>query len=86
MATLKRWMDLDTEADQRLWLDMVCLSPPSLAGMDLLQIHEQDLGCPRAQNRPGFHQDLTVRHGSTVLLPCLMQQGSHLLGYVGDFV
>ncbi|KAK0147251.1 Matrix-remodeling-associated protein 5 [Merluccius polli] len=88
MASLKRWMALDADRDQRLWLDMVCFSPSSLAGRDLLQLREEDLGCPgpSAQNRPGFHHDLTVDQGSTVLLPCSIEQGSHLLGYVVDSV
>ncbi|CAL8309391.1 unnamed protein product [Lota lota] len=76
MASMKRRMALDEDEDQRLWLDMVCYSPSSLAGRDLLQLHEEDLGCPGAQNRPGLHQDLTVDHGSTVLLPCSMQKVS----------
>ncbi|CAL8237086.1 unnamed protein product [Boreogadus saida] len=76
MANLKRRMALDEDEDQRLWLDMVCHSPSSLAGRDLLQLHEEDFGCGGAKNKPGLHQDLTVDHGSTVLLPCSMQKGS----------
>ena len=79
MNSLKRRMALDEDEDQRCWLGMVCHSPSSLAGRDLLQLHEADLGCPGAQNKPGLHQDLTVDHGSTLLLPCSMQKGSFLL-------
>ncbi|KAJ3599588.1 hypothetical protein NHX12_033544 [Muraenolepis orangiensis] len=73
MASLRRWTALDVDGDQRLWLDIVCSSPSSLAGRDLLRLQEEDLGC---LNPPGFHQDLTVAHGASVLLPCFTQQGS----------
>ena len=84
MASLKRRMALDEDEDQQRWLDMVCHSPSSLVGRDLHQLREEDLGCPGTQNQPGLHQDLTVDHGSTVLLPCSMQKGSYLLGFI-DF-
>lgn len=81
VRTLRRWMAYDSEKGQQTW-SMVCASPSSLSGRDLLQLEEDDLTCFNAENRPGPHQDVTVNRGSEILLSCSTQQGNLVRQYI----
>ena len=78
-------------AQQQIWRGVVCSSPSTHTGRDLLHLEDSDLTCYTAENREGLHQDVTVTEGTEILLPCgTLRQGNtprqegatfHLLHY-----
>lgn len=69
MHSLQSWMAYDSRKGLQTW-SVVCASPSSHSGRDLLQVPEEDLNCYDAENRPKLHQDITVNKGSEMLLTC----------------
>ncbi|TNN42903.1 Beta-sarcoglycan [Liparis tanakae] len=71
MLGLRRKM-ADGDAVLRAW-SVACASPSALAGRDLLQVEEDELNCPRADDVPALHRDVTVQRGAEILLSCAPQ-------------
>ncbi|XP_014024448.2 uncharacterized protein [Salmo salar] len=71
LRSLRRKMAYDRDrALQQTWRGVVCTSPSTQAGRDLLHLEDRDLTCSTAENRAGLHQDVTVDKGTEILLPC----------------
>ncbi|XP_071005714.1 uncharacterized protein [Oncorhynchus clarkii lewisi] len=71
LRSLRRKMAYDRDrALQQTWRGVVCTSPSTHAGRDLLHLEDSDLTCSTAENRAGLHQDVTVDKGTEILLPC----------------
>lgn len=81
LRSLRRKMAYDRDrALQQTWRGVVCTSPSTQAGRDLLHLEDRDLTCSTAENRAGLHQDVTVDKGTEILLPCgSPKQGNTLL-------
>ncbi|CAB1324138.1 unnamed protein product [Coregonus sp. 'balchen'] len=78
LRSVRRWMAYDRQsAKQQTWRGVVCSSPSTHAGRDLLHLEDSDLTCSTAENREGLHQDVTVTEGTEILLHCCpLQQDS----------
>ncbi|XP_019752493.1 uncharacterized protein lrrc66 [Hippocampus comes] len=74
MRSIRRWMALDRSRGSRSW-DLVCASPPILAGVDIVKVEDDDLNCWSAEKEPKLHQDVTVHRDSQVLLSCATKGG-----------
>ncbi|XP_029563436.1 leucine rich repeat containing 66 [Salmo trutta] len=71
LRSVRRWMAYDRDrALQQTWRGVVCSSPSTHAGRDLLHLEDSDLTCSTAENREGLHQDVTVTEETEILLPC----------------
>ncbi|XP_061153827.1 leucine-rich repeat-containing protein 66 [Syngnathus typhle] len=66
MRNIRRWMAINRNRGSHSW-DLVCASPPILAGADVLHLEDDDLDCWSTEKEP---QDVTVQQGSDVLLSC----------------
>lgn len=75
MRSLRGRMVYDSHRGLQAW-KVVCSSPSTLSGRDLLKLEESDLNCFSTKNRPALHQDVTVNRGSEVLLSCSAQGNS----------
>ncbi|KAF7661432.1 hypothetical protein LDENG_00262090 [Lucifuga dentata] len=73
MHSLRRRMAYDSNRGLQDW-SVVCTSPSTLSGRDLLQLAEDDLNCFNTENKSGQHQDVTVYRGSEILLSCSTQE------------
>jgi len=62
----------DGDAVLRAW-SVACASPSALSGRDLLQVEEDELNCPSADDVPALHRDVTVHRGAEILLSCAPQ-------------
>ncbi|XP_041646960.1 serine-rich adhesin for platelets [Cheilinus undulatus] len=74
MRSLRRWMAFDTSKGLHAW-SVVCASPSSLSGQDLLHLEDDDLNC-LTTDRPERYQDVTVFSGSKMLLSCSIQDSA----------
>ncbi|XP_020354895.1 uncharacterized protein lrrc66 [Oncorhynchus kisutch] len=71
LRSVRRWMAYDRQrAQQQIWRGVVCSSPSTHTGRDLLHLEDSDFTCSTAENREGLHQDVTVTEGTEILLPC----------------
>ncbi|KAA8589794.1 hypothetical protein FQN60_013159, partial [Etheostoma spectabile] len=59
MRSLRRWLAYDSSRGSESW-SMVCASPSSLSGRDMLQLEEDDLNCFGTERGPELHQEVTV--------------------------
>ncbi|XP_077391693.1 leucine rich repeat containing 66 [Festucalex cinctus] len=75
MRSIRRWMTLDRSTGSRSW-DLVCASPPILAGADVLQLEDDNLNCWSTEKELQLHQDVMVYRGSKVLLSCATEGAS----------
>nr|XP_020513379.1 leucine-rich repeat-containing protein 66 isoform X3 [Labrus bergylta]XP_029137946.1 leucine-rich repeat-containing protein 66 isoform X2 [Labrus bergylta] len=72
MRSLRRRMGYDSSRGLHAW-SLVCASPSTLSGRDLLHLEEDDLNCFTTENRPESHQSVKVFSGSEILLSCSAQ-------------
>lgn len=72
MHRLQKRMAHDPIRGLQNW-NIVCSSPSTISGRDLLQLEEKEFNCLNTENRSYLHQDLTVYSGSEILLPCSVQ-------------
>lgn len=77
LRSLRRRMVHDRNRGLKAW-KVVCASPSTLSGSDLLQVEESELNCFSTENNAELHQDITVSRGSEILLSCSEQGNSHL--------
>ncbi|XP_047442861.1 uncharacterized protein LOC125009183 [Mugil cephalus] len=71
MRSLRRRMVYDSSRGFQAW-KMVCASPATLSGRELIQLEEDDLNCFTTDGSD-IHQDVTVYSGSEILLTCSKQ-------------
>ncbi|KAL4000202.1 large subunit ribosomal protein L19e [Sarotherodon galilaeus] len=69
MHSLRRRIAFDSSRGLQVW-SIMCASPSTLSGRDLLQLQDDDLNCLSTANIPELHQDVTVHRGSEILLSC----------------
>lgn len=69
MHSLRRRIAFDSNRGLQVW-SIMCASPSTLSGRDLLQLQDDELNCLRTGNIPELHQDVTVHRGSEILLSC----------------
>ncbi|XP_019207018.1 uncharacterized protein lrrc66 isoform X4 [Oreochromis niloticus] len=69
MHSLRRRIAFDSSRGLQVW-SIMCASPSTLSGRDLLQLQDDDLNCLSTANIPELHQDVTVQRGSEILLSC----------------
>nr|XP_024654328.1 leucine-rich repeat-containing protein 66 isoform X2 [Maylandia zebra] len=69
MHSLRRRIAFDSNRGLQVW-SIMCASPSTLSGRDLLQLQDDELNCLSTGNIPELHQDVTVHRGSEILLSC----------------
>ncbi|XP_039896393.1 PHD finger protein rhinoceros [Simochromis diagramma] len=72
MHSLRRRIAFDSNRGLQVW-SIMCASPSTLSGRDLLQLQDDELNCLSTGNIPELHQDVTVHRGSEILLSCLAE-------------
>lgn len=72
MFSLQRRMIYDSSTGLQIWT-ILCSSPSTIAGRDLLQLKEEDSKCLNNENGTNLHKDVTVYSGSEILLSCSAQ-------------
>ncbi|XP_034035110.1 uncharacterized protein LOC117518160 [Thalassophryne amazonica] len=69
MRNLRRWLTYNISRGLQAW-NVVCASPSTLSGRDVLQVEEGDFNCSSAENKPELYRDVTVDIDSDILLSC----------------
>lgn len=72
MFSLRRRMDYDSSRGLQIW-NILCASPSTIAGRDLLQLKEDNSNCLYTENETDLHKDVIVYSGSDILLSCSVQ-------------
>ncbi|CAG10983.1 unnamed protein product, partial [Tetraodon nigroviridis] len=82
LRNLRQRMVYGRNGGLKAW-NVVCASPSSLSGRDLLQVEESELNCFSPENNTELHQDITVFRGSEILLSCSAQGNRQQASYQG---